>query len=43
MLAPCLPRMQGIKWVMKREESNGLRVIQQSQPKYIDTVRLSIN
>lgn len=30
--------MQGIKWVMKREEHNGLRIIQQSQPKYIDTV-----
>lgn len=35
--APCL--LQGIKWVIKREEPNGLRVIQQSQPKYIDTVR----
>jgi dynein heavy chain len=32
------PQLQGIKWVMKREEPNGLRVIQQSQPKYIDTV-----
>lgn len=32
------PQLQGIKWVMKREEPNGLRIIQQSQPKYIDTV-----
>lgn len=35
------PLTQGIKWVMKREEPNGLRIIQQSQPKYTDTVRLA--
>lgn len=32
------PQLQGIKWILKREEANGLRVIQQSQPKYIDAV-----
>ncbi|KAL4450636.1 hypothetical protein ABPG77_000992 [Micractinium sp. CCAP 211/92] len=32
------PHMQGIKWVKKREEPNGLRIIQQSQAKYVDTV-----
>ena len=31
--------LQGIKWVMKREEAAGLRIIQQGQHKYIDTVR----
>jgi dynein heavy chain len=33
------PQLQGIKWILRREEANGLRVIQQGQPKYIDTVR----
>lgn len=32
------PQLQGIKWVMRREEANGLRIVQQSQPNYIDTV-----
>lgn len=32
------PQLQGIRWVKKREEANGLRIVQQSQPKYIDTV-----
>ena len=34
--------MQGIKWVKGREEGAGLRIIQQGQPKYIDTVRGSV-
>lgn len=32
------PQLQGLKWIMQREEHNGLRIIQQSTPKYIDTV-----
>lgn len=36
---PSIRALQGIKWVMRREEAAGLRVIQQSQAKYIDTVR----
>ena len=32
------PQLQGIRWILNREEPNGLRVIQQSQPKYIDQV-----
>lgn len=30
--------MQGIRWVMNREEPNGLTIIQQSQKGYIDKV-----
>lgn len=30
--------MQGIKWIVNREEPNGLVIIQQSQHKYIDKV-----
>ncbi|KAK9808985.1 hypothetical protein WJX72_007373 [[Myrmecia] bisecta] len=32
------PQLQGIKWIATREAANGLRIIQQSQPKYIDQV-----
>lgn len=32
------PQLQGVKWVKRREEANGLRIVQQSQPRYIDTV-----
>ena len=32
------PQLQGIKWIMNREEQNGLVIIQQSQHKYIDKV-----
>lgn len=32
------PQLQGIKWIMNRELPNGLKIIQQSQSKYIDTV-----
>jgi dynein heavy chain len=32
------PQLQGIKWILNREGANGLVVIQQSQPKYIDKV-----
>lgn len=32
------PQLQGIKWIMHREEQNGLVIIQQSQHKYIDKV-----
>lgn len=34
------PQLQGIKWIMNRELPNGLKIIQQSQAKYIDTVSL---
>ncbi len=33
------PQLQGIKWIMNKELPNGLKIIQQSQAKYIDTVR----
>ncbi len=32
------PQLQAIKWIMNRELPNGLKIIQQSQAKYIDTV-----
>eukprot|EP00232_Nephroselmis_pyriformis_P019075 CAMPEP_0182900652 /NCGR_PEP_ID=MMETSP0034_2-20130328/28990_1 /TAXON_ID=156128 /ORGANISM="Nephroselmis pyriformis, Strain CCMP717" /LENGTH=4527 /DNA_ID=CAMNT_0025034901 /DNA_START=131 /DNA_END=13711 /DNA_ORIENTATION=+ len=32
------PQLQGIKWIKNREEPNGLKIIQMSQPKYIDIV-----
>ena len=32
------PQLQGIKWIMNRELPNGLKIIQQSQAKYIDIV-----
>lgn len=32
------PQLQGLKWIMNREAANGLVIIQQSQPKYIDQV-----
>eukprot|EP00201_Polytomella_parva_P017476 CAMPEP_0175071536 /NCGR_PEP_ID=MMETSP0052_2-20121109/19298_1 /TAXON_ID=51329 ORGANISM="Polytomella parva, Strain SAG 63-3" /NCGR_SAMPLE_ID=MMETSP0052_2 /ASSEMBLY_ACC=CAM_ASM_000194 /LENGTH=4543 /DNA_ID=CAMNT_0016338719 /DNA_START=12 /DNA_END=13643 /DNA_ORIENTATION=- len=32
------PQLQGIKWIMNKEEANGLIIIQQSQNKYIDKV-----
>eukprot|EP00891_Asterochloris_glomerata_P002883 jgi/Astpho2/2883/Aster-01037 len=32
------PQLQGIKWIMNKELPNGLKIIQQSQAKYIDTV-----
>ncbi|MEW5311809.1 MAG: hypothetical protein WDW38_003494 [Sanguina aurantia] len=32
------PQLQGIKWIINREEPNGLVIIQQSQHKYIDKV-----
>ena len=36
------PQLQGIRWIKGREEANGLRTIQLSQPKYIDTVEQCI-
>jgi hypothetical protein len=33
------PQLQGIKWIINREEPMGLVLIQQSQHKYIDKVR----
>ena len=30
--------MQGIKWVLKREEANDLRIVQLTHPKFADTV-----
>ena len=32
------PQLQGVKWVLNKEESNGLKVIQLSQDRYLDTV-----
>jgi dynein heavy chain len=32
------PQLQGINWVMNKEEESGLKIIQLSQNKYIDTV-----
>ncbi len=32
------PQLQGIKWIVNKETNNGLVIIQQSQPKYIDQV-----
>ncbi|PNW78281.1 hypothetical protein CHLRE_09g403800v5 [Chlamydomonas reinhardtii] len=32
------PQLQGIKWIINKETNNGLVIIQQSQPKYIDQV-----
>jgi dynein heavy chain len=32
------PALQGIKCIKNREEANGLVILQQSQPKYIDKV-----
>lgn len=32
------PQLQGIKWIINKEEPNGLVIIQQSQHKYIDKV-----
>lgn len=34
----CSCCLQGIKWIKNREEANGLVIVQQSQPKYIDKV-----
>lgn len=36
MIALCA--LQGIKWIKNREAENGLVIVQQSQPKYIDKV-----
>jgi dynein heavy chain len=30
--------LQGIRWIKNREEANGLVILQQSQPKYVDKV-----
>lgn len=32
------PQLQGIRWIANREQGNGLKIIQQSQAKYIDVV-----
>jgi len=32
------PQLQGIKWIKSREAANGLVILQQSQPKYVDKV-----
>jgi dynein heavy chain, axonemal len=36
------PKPQGIKWVTNREGPNGLVVLQQGQPKYVDKVLAAI-
>jgi hypothetical protein len=33
------PQLQGVRWIVSREAKNGLVIIQQSQPKYIDQAR----
>ena len=30
------PQLQGVRWIVSKEAKNGLVIIQQSQPKYID-------
>ena len=32
------PQLQGVKWIMNKEEANGLKIIQLSQDRYLDTV-----
>ena len=32
------PQLQGVKWIISKEAPHGLKIIQQSQPKYIDQV-----
>lgn len=36
------PQLQGIRWIINKEEANGLVIIQQSQHKYIDKVTYCI-
>ena len=33
------PQLQGVRWIVSKEARNGLVIIQQSQPKYIDQAR----
>jgi len=33
------PQLQGVKWIVNREEQNGLKIIQLSQNKYLDAVQ----
>ena len=37
------PQLQGLRWIVKREEGNGLVIIQQSQAKYLDKVDILVN
>ena len=32
------PQLQGIQWIIRREQPNGLVIMQQSQPRYIEQV-----
>ena len=32
------PQLQGVKWIQTKEEANGLKIIQLSQDRYLDTV-----
>lgn len=32
------PQLQGLIWIASRESANGLVIVQQGQPKYIDQV-----
>eukprot|EP00741_Cyanophora_paradoxa_P016051 tig00000042_g15496.t1 len=36
------PQLQGIRWIREREEKNGLRILQQGQPKYVDAIEQCI-
>mmetsp|Transcript_13737 Transcript_13737/g.31794 ORF Transcript_13737/g.31794 Transcript_13737/m.31794 type:complete len:4493 (-) Transcript_13737:49-13527(-) len=36
------PQLQGIKWITRREESHGLRTVQQTTNRYLDQVELAI-
>lgn len=37
------PQVQGIKWIIQKESANNLHIIQLSQPKYIDKVRMRVS
>ena len=36
------PQLQGLRWIASRESANGLVIVQQGQPKYIDQVWVSV-
>eukprot|EP00741_Cyanophora_paradoxa_P005992 tig00000955_g5810.t1 len=36
------PQLQGIKWIMNREQKNGLKIIQLSQARYVDAIENAI-
>jgi len=36
------PQLQGIKWIVNRETKNGVKIVQMSQPRYIETIENAI-